>query len=75
MPTDSEAVPNPMAHKFRFGDIVTIRSSASWDIPRESYEIVRWLPPDDKGLQYQVKSLRDGHQRIVHETDFRKVGA
>jgi hypothetical protein len=63
-----------MTHKFRFGDIVTPASSASWDIPRESYEIVRWLPPDDRGPRYQISNLRDGHQRTVHEADLRKIG-
>jgi hypothetical protein len=62
-----------MTHKLRFGDIVTLGPKTPRHVPRDNYEIVRWLPSDARGPQYQIRSLRDGHQRIVHEADLRKI--
>jgi hypothetical protein len=33
------------------------------------FEIVRTMPIEHGILQYQIKSLRDGHQRVVTESD------
>jgi hypothetical protein len=62
-----------MKHKFKVGEIVAAAPKATRHIPRGTYEIVRRLPVDEKGLQYQVKSLEDGHQRTVHERDLMEV--
>jgi len=37
------------------------------------YEVIRQLPSQDadKDVQYRIKSVRDGHERIVKESDLR----
>jgi hypothetical protein len=58
-------------HKFEIGQIVRSLSRRDSVIPPGSYEIVRRLPSGDAehDLQYRVKAVRDGHERIVKESD------
>ena len=58
------------AHKFKVGQLVTIYSKrhAVW---AESFEIVRLLPHQDGEPQYRVRSTRDGHERVVFESELR----
>ena len=46
----------------RFGRAVTI-------MPPGDYEIVRRLPSIQTGWQYRVRSVSDGHERVVIEAD------
>ena len=71
-------------HQFHLGDRVKILSFSSAntaeaflnlvvpaDVRRftsDVWEVIRLLPPDAAGLQYHVRSERDGLQRLVHET-------
>ena len=51
------------AHKFKTGQRVTV-------IERHGrFEIVRLLPETGGRNQYRVRSLADGHERIVIETE------
>jgi hypothetical protein len=36
-------------------------------MPRGDYEIVRLLPAERLGNQYRVRSVADGHERVVPE--------
>ncbi len=58
-------------HKFSNGQIVEpIPSGAFMAIPPGRYEIVQPLPPTMGGdNQYRIKSLKDGHQRIVKQSE------
>jgi hypothetical protein len=71
------------AHQFRLGDRVKLRSFSSKNtaeaflnlvvpadvrqLPSDVWEVTRLLPPDEAGMQYDLRSERDGLQRRVHE--------
>ncbi len=56
-------------HKFQVGETRHFTPSA-YDRakPRGLYEIVRLLPAEGGGHQYRVKSVADGHERVVAES-------
>ena len=57
------------SHKYAAGRKVQFAPS---DLHRSlpgQFEIVRALPIEHGILQYRVKSLKDGHQRVVMESD------
>jgi hypothetical protein len=55
-------------HKFSTGQVVEARTGL-WAAPPGPYEIIRRLPPSDTESQYRVKSVNDGHERILRESD------
>jgi len=63
-------------HKFSTGQIVEpIPSGAFMVIPPGSYEIVQPLPPTIGGdNQYRIRSLKDGHHRIVKQSELATEG-
>ena len=59
------------AHKFRVGQTVrfTPDMGQAMAVGRgESFKIVNLLPEANGVFQYRVKSQRDGHERVVRET-------
>jgi hypothetical protein len=55
-------------HKFQVGETRHFTPSAFDRMtPRGLYEIVRLLPAEGLGHQYRVKSIADGHERVVTE--------
>jgi hypothetical protein len=56
-------------HKFRVGDVVEARASLSAATPPGPYEIMCLLPPTGMSNQYRLKSLKNGHERIIREDD------
>jgi hypothetical protein len=58
-------------HKFEVGRIVRTRPRQDSAIPPGNYEVVRLLPSGDaaRDPQYRVKSVLDGHERVVRESD------
>ncbi len=56
-------------HKFRVGDVVEARASLFRATPPGPYEVMRLLPPTGMRNQYRLKSLANGHERIVCEDD------
>jgi hypothetical protein len=56
-------------HKFSVGSAVRY-SAGAYAAPTVSgtYTVVRLLPPEPGDCQYRVKSLRDGHERVVRES-------
>jgi len=55
-------------HKFSTGQVVEARTGL-WAPPAGAYEIIRRLPPSDSENRYRVKSVNDGHERVVKESD------
>ncbi len=56
-------------HKFKVGQIVDlIPSRREANVPGDNDTIQRLLPEDGGDLQYRVKYVRDGHERVVHES-------
>ena len=58
-------------HRFEVGRVVRARPSQGSAIPPGNYKVVRLLPSDDaaRDPQYRVKSVLDGHERVVRESD------
>jgi hypothetical protein len=58
-------------HKFEIGRVVRALVRRDGVIPPGDYEVIRQLPSQDadKDVQYRIKSVRDGHERIVKESE------
>ncbi len=58
-------------HKFELGLHVSYRGGAS----AELYRVTRRLPDGGQGLQYRIRSDRDGQERVALESALqRKIG-
>jgi len=55
--------------KFAAGQSVTMTLSNLRRTSADTFEIVRLLPPEGGNPQYRIKSLRDGHERVVTESE------
>ncbi|MFT8242402.1 hypothetical protein [Roseomonas sp. BN140053] len=56
-------------HKFLVGDNVSfVPSRSETHIPGGTYTITRQLPNDAPDREYRVKNLRDGHERVMQES-------
>ncbi len=56
-------------HKFAVGQTVRFSPGAQLAATlRGSYKIVRLLPAEANDHQYRVKSVLDGHERVVKES-------
>ena len=58
-----------LAHKFKVNQSVEFLGSYSRPKPLGQFRVVRVMPTEHGILQYRVKSLTDGHERIVTESD------
>jgi hypothetical protein len=56
-------------HKFRIGQVVVAQANLFGVTPPGPYEVTRHLPPTGMSNQYRVKSLKNGHERVVQEND------
>jgi len=56
-------------HKYRVGQVVDAAVSLFGVTPPGPYEITRLLPPAGTSNQYRLKSLKNGHERVVREND------
>jgi hypothetical protein len=57
------------SHKYVVGRMVEFVPSELRLSPLGQFEIVRALPIEHGIAQYRIKSLKDGHQRVVMESD------
>jgi len=56
------------AHKYILGQKVAFQPEFGQAAnPGEVFTVIRQLPERDGALQYQIKSQRDGHIRVVRE--------
>ena len=56
-------------HKYDVGQVVNFMPGAlTLETSLGLYEIVRHLPPEGPDNQYRVKSVKDGHERVVRES-------
>jgi hypothetical protein len=53
-------------HKFKVGDTVFLEGSLN--VPSGAYVIIRQLPERNGEFEYQIKSAREPHNRVVRET-------
>jgi hypothetical protein len=60
-----------MRHKFTVGQNVEVHSGRyDLHVPSGIYTIVRQLPAESNDCQYRVKNARDGHERVMYESQF-----
>ena len=58
-----------VGHKLRVGDVVEARTSLFKATPPGPYKVLRLLPPTGISNQYRLKSLENGHERVVCEEE------
>jgi len=58
-----------IARKYKSGQKVTMAPNRSRVIPRGGFEIVRLLPAEQGSYQYRIRSVMDGHERVVQESE------
>ena len=68
-----EASLNELAHRYRPGDRAIFHSPATLPQFDGPYLVERLLPISDAGPQYQIKSVRDGHERAASERELAPV--
>ena len=56
------------AHKFKVGQLVTLHSKRH-GVFAEQFEVVRLLPHENGNFHCRIKSTRDGHERVVFESE------
>lgn len=60
-------------HNFTIGqrvELVPGRMDAN--VPRGLYTVERLLPNDSADREYRVRSVQDGHERVLRESQLRK---
>jgi hypothetical protein len=61
-----------LAHKFGIGQMVECLPSANdVHVPPGPYIVQRCLPSDTGNLQYRLKHTKDGHERVLLESQLR----
>lgn len=56
-------------HKFRTGQQVTLAPNRNYGLRGGTFKVVRLLPEERGVCQYRVKSVTDGHERVLLESD------
>ena len=56
-------------HQFKLGQAVDLRSREMNLKPQGRFEIVRVMPTEHGQRQYRIRSLLDGHERMVMESE------
>ncbi len=60
-------------HKYAVGQAVDLWPNAlDRHVPAGRYTIQRQLPSETRDLQYRVRHLADGHERVVVESQLRQ---
>jgi hypothetical protein len=59
------------AHKFKAGQRITVaQNNRGGELRSGTFTVVRLLPQEQRGVnQYRVKSVTDGHERVVLENE------
>jgi hypothetical protein len=58
-------------HLYRVGDIVEFVPGPFHRAPPGDYRVVQRLPPDNVENQYRIQNARDGHERVVRESQLK----
>ncbi len=56
-------------HKFKVGQSVEFAGSTLQPRPLGAFKVVRIMPSERGVLQYRIKSILDGHERMVLESE------
>lgn len=57
---------SPATHKFAVG--ASVICALGYRSEKALFRVVRHLPDGGRGLQYRLKSVADGHERVASET-------
>ena len=60
------------SHKFKVGDIVTVRPAISRNVPGGVFEVVKQLPGSSGEPEYRIKSANEPHERVARESELTK---
>ncbi len=64
------------AHSFAVGQRVElVPGRLDGNVPRGTYTVQRQLPNDGADREYRVRSVQDGHERVVRESQLRAGAA
>ena len=58
-----------VSHKFRVGEIVSLRPVVSRNVPGGAYEVTKKLPHNGHEFEYRIKSASEEHERIALESE------
>jgi hypothetical protein len=61
------------SHKFKVGQIVTIRPALSRSVPGGVYMVTKQLPENLGEFEYRIKSVEEVHERVARESELTKV--
>jgi hypothetical protein len=60
------------SHSFSVGqNVELVPSRLNGNAPRGAYTVQRLLPNDAADREYRVRNQRDGHERVVRESELR----
>ncbi|WP_159995581.1 hypothetical protein [Roseomonas sp. 18066] len=63
-------------HRFAIGQKISLMPGRyDSPAPQGDYTITRLLPNDSTDREYRVKNSRDGHERVVRESQLRNMSA
>jgi hypothetical protein len=57
------------ARAYRTGQMVSMTPNRARATPRDRFEIIRLLPLEHGNYQYRIRSVIDGHERVVLESE------
>jgi hypothetical protein len=60
------------SHKFKVGDIVTLKPAMSRFAASGVFEVLKQLPGSGEP-EYRIKSANEPHERVVRESDLLKA--
>ncbi len=60
-------------HSFSIGqNVELVPGKLDGNVPRGTYTVLRLLPNDAADREYRVRNVRDGHERVVRESQLRR---
>jgi hypothetical protein len=62
-----------MPHKFKIGEIVTVRPAVSRNVPGGVYEVTKLLPHNGSEFEYRIKSATEEHERVARESELTRA--
>ena len=62
-----------MPHKFKIGEIVTVRPAVSRNVPGGVYEVTKLLPHNGSEFEYRIKSGSEEYERVALERELTRA--
>src|SRR5438105_4563957 len=55
------------SHKFKVGDVVTLKPAIGRNVPGGTYQVTKRLPENQGEFEYCIKNLDEPYARVVRE--------